>query len=83
MCLSIVADAELTPLGMDQAADAQSAWKEELAFDAPLPDKMYCSPLTRALRTHQITYQDHIPAGKTVVVEVQSVDSPVSLSFIP
>ncbi|KAF8693835.1 hypothetical protein AX14_002251 [Amanita brunnescens Koide BX004] len=62
-------DAELTPLGIDQAADARSAWKEELAFDAPLPDKMYCSPLTRALRTHQITYQDHIPPGRPVVIE--------------
>ncbi|KAF8340817.1 histidine phosphatase superfamily [Amanita rubescens] len=62
-------DAELTPLGIAQANDARSAWKKELAFDAPLPDKMYCSPLTRASRTHQITFQDVIPSRKTLVVE--------------
>ncbi len=69
-CVFVVADAELTPLGISQAADAQSAWKKELAFDAPLPHKMYCSPLTRALRTHQITFQDVISSRKTLVVEV-------------
>jgi len=66
----VAADAELTPLGIAQAADARSAWKKELAFDAPLPDKMYSSPLTRALRTHQITFQDVIPSKKTLVVEL-------------
>ncbi|GLB44500.1 putative phosphoglycerate mutase family protein [Lyophyllum shimeji] len=49
-------DPELTTLGKGQAVDAQDAWKAELAFGIRLPEKLYCSPLTRALRTCEITF---------------------------
>ncbi|KAK2464592.1 hypothetical protein APHAL10511_003381 [Amanita phalloides] len=63
-------DAELTQLGLDQARGARDAWRAERAFGIPLPDRMYCSPLTRALRTHEITFGDAIPARKTLVLEM-------------
>ncbi|KAH8106393.1 phosphoglycerate mutase [Phellopilus nigrolimitatus] len=49
-------DPLLTSLGEDQARDANALWKEELKADIPLPAKLYCSPLTRALRTCQLTF---------------------------
>ncbi|KAF7313103.1 hypothetical protein MKEN_00996200 [Mycena kentingensis (nom. inval.)] len=49
-------DPELTPLGEEQARYAHAVWKTELAAGAPLPQRAYCSPLTRALETHQIIY---------------------------
>ena len=71
------ADPELTQLGISQASHAHDAWKEELAFRIPLPDKMYCSPLTRAIKTNEITFRGIIPerersVRKAVVVEVGS-----------
>jgi broad specificity phosphatase PhoE len=65
----------LTELGISQASRAHDAWKEELTFRMPLPDKMYCSPLTRAIRTHEITFRGIVPESerstrKAVVVEV-------------
>jgi len=68
-------DPELTQLGISQATCAHDAWKEELAFRIPLPDKMYCSPLTRAIRTHEIIFRGIVPeseksARKTVVTEL-------------
>ncbi|KAI5116302.1 hypothetical protein M0805_003657 [Coniferiporia weirii] len=50
-------DALLTDLGEDQAHDAQAMWKQEqAAANIPQPDKLYCSPMTRALRTCRITF---------------------------
>ncbi|KIL58025.1 hypothetical protein M378DRAFT_112451 [Amanita muscaria Koide BX008] len=54
-------DPELTQLGISQAAQANEAWKKELSFDIPQPDKMYCSPLTRALSTHEISFRGIVP----------------------
>jgi broad specificity phosphatase PhoE len=68
-----VADPDLTALGKSQAASANDLWKTEVDAQIPLPQKMYSSPLTRALRTNAITF-DGIPfrnGVKTVVVEVR------------
>ncbi|KAK2464593.1 hypothetical protein APHAL10511_003382 [Amanita phalloides] len=62
-------DAYLTSVGEGQARNARDAWRAERPFGIPVPDKMYCSPLTRALRTHEITFEDVIHAQKTVVLE--------------
>ncbi|EEB89202.1 hypothetical protein MPER_12724, partial [Moniliophthora perniciosa FA553] len=51
-------DAELTPLGEDQARAVNKAWKTEVAFNIPLPRRRYCSPMTRALSTYILTFED-------------------------
>ncbi|KIM58753.1 hypothetical protein SCLCIDRAFT_1218290 [Scleroderma citrinum Foug A] len=56
-------DAELTLKGEGQADEVHAAWQEELQFGLPLPDKLYCSPLTRAIRTNQRTFSGLLPAG--------------------
>ncbi|TFK38871.1 phosphoglycerate mutase-like protein [Crucibulum laeve] len=64
-------DPLLTPVGEQQAVDAQVAWKVELPFGIPLPDKLYSSPLTRALKTCEITFDGIIPSNdpeRTVTV---------------
>ena len=33
-------------------------WVAELAAGLPLPDGLYCSPMTRAIRTCQLTFKD-------------------------
>ena len=65
------ADAELTPLGKDQAQAVNTEWKSELEFNIPVPKKRYSSPMTRALNTYTITF-DGIPAqGRPLVLEVR------------
>jgi hypothetical protein len=67
-----VADPDLTSLGESQAREANDLWKREIEAHIPVPQKMYCSPLTRALHTHAITF-DGIPIDKgikAIVVEV-------------
>lgn len=54
-------DPELTKLGKEQARLAQNVWKEELNFCIPVPGKLYCSPLSRAVRTSTITFDSIIP----------------------
>ncbi|THU84942.1 phosphoglycerate mutase-like protein [Dendrothele bispora CBS 962.96] len=51
-------DAELTPLGEDQARSVTSAWKSELPFDIPVPKRnaRFCSPMTRAFSTYSLTF---------------------------
>ena len=78
----------MTKLGISQASHAHTAWKEELAFRIPLPDKMYCSPLTRAIKTNEITFRGIIPerersVRKAVVVEVGARRSQDRFNFIP
>ena len=33
-----------------------AAWKEEMQHGIPLPEKLYCSPMTRAMRTCELTF---------------------------
>jgi bisphosphoglycerate-dependent phosphoglycerate mutase len=66
-----LADAELTAKGKGEAAIANTVWKEEraMAVPIPLPERMYCSPLTRAMQTHAITFEG-VSGQRAVVVEV-------------
>ncbi|KAJ7776919.1 histidine phosphatase superfamily [Mycena maculata] len=61
-------DSELTALGKEQAAAVHKVWKEELTAGIPLPQKMYCSPMTRALDTNVITFRG-VSSRRSVVVE--------------
>lgn len=49
-------DAQLTPLGVEQAKNATAAWKEELLAGIPEPEVLYSSPLSRAAETAKITF---------------------------
>ncbi|KAF8550479.1 phosphoglycerate mutase [Imleria badia] len=63
-------DPQLTLLGEQQARDARSAWETELGYGVPFPRRLYTSPLTRAIRTNQITFDDAIDSGlQTTIVE--------------
>ncbi|KAJ8519522.1 hypothetical protein ONZ45_g3509 [Pleurotus djamor] len=65
-------DAEITPLGVSQAENAKAAWQTELANGLRIPDAMYVSPLSRALRTWEITFADDNrfkKAGRPLVME--------------
>ncbi|XP_006456414.1 hypothetical protein AGABI2DRAFT_78087, partial [Agaricus bisporus var. bisporus H97] len=50
-------DPELTPIGINQAMEARRGWEEELAFGITLPDKLYSSPLVRAMDTLRVTFE--------------------------
>ncbi|KAG8218974.1 histidine phosphatase superfamily [Butyriboletus roseoflavus] len=63
-------DPDLTELGVEQAKDAHRAWKTELEYSIPLPEKLYCSPLRRAIKTNQITFEGLLrPDLKATIVE--------------
>lgn len=69
------ADSDLTPAGVVQALHIKYEWEKERAFGIPLPDKIYTSPLTRALRTCDIAFDWLVKGeGRTpvLVVEVSS-----------
>lgn len=51
-------DSELTEIGINQALEAKRGWEAELPFKITLPEKLYSSPLTRALDTLRITFQE-------------------------
>ncbi|KAJ7782198.1 histidine phosphatase superfamily [Mycena olivaceomarginata] len=61
-------DPELTSVGKDQATDVNKVWTAELAAHIPLPDRLYCSPMTRAMQTNVITFAD-LPLPTVVVLE--------------
>ncbi|KAI0271537.1 histidine phosphatase superfamily [Gloeopeniophorella convolvens] len=63
-------DPHLTAIGEDQARTAHAAWERELLQGASIPQKFYCSPLRRALRTLELTFEGTMPAGlKPVILE--------------
>ena len=65
------ADPRLTAIGEEQARSAHAAWKREMLRGVPIPQKYYCSPLTRAIRTLELTFVDVLPANiKPLIVEV-------------
>ncbi|KAI9512330.1 phosphoglycerate mutase-like protein, partial [Russula earlei] len=49
-------DPRLTETGEEQARNAHAAWEREIARDIQVPQRFYCSPLTRALRTLELTF---------------------------
>jgi len=66
-------DPMLTSVGEGQAAYANAMWKQELASNIPLPSKLYCSPLTRALKTCMITFDPimdfkSLPIGRKLLI---------------
>ena len=79
-------DADLTPLGIEQARYGNQVWKEELdgftlddvwqlqsKSSAPLPQRLYSSPLTRAAMTMELVYGDILMSPKSIkplIVEV-------------
>jgi len=63
-------DPQLTSLGIEQARSIQEMWKTEFSYGLTPPDKLYCSPLTRALHTCDIMLDgvfQHPHAPVTVV----------------
>ena len=77
----VLADPELTDLGLAQARVIQSRWKEEVEnAGMPLPTRRYTSPLTRAMDTCRIQFED-LPGefkSKVIVYEVRHPFSPCS-----
>lgn len=60
-------DALLTPLGTQQALTMGTAWKNQSAQGAPLPESFYSSPLSRSSDTLALTWAGRVPApGKPV-----------------
>jgi hypothetical protein len=56
-----------------QALHIKDEWEKERAFGMPMPDKVYTSPLTRALRTCDIAFgwlKKIQPQAPLMVVEV-------------
>ena len=70
--LSILsADPHLTAIGEEQARSAHAAWKRELLRGAPIPQRFYCSPLSRATRTLELTFESILPTHlKPLILEV-------------
>ena len=69
---TFTADPDLTEMGEKQAIAARRAWEEELSCQMPLPQRLYCSPLTRAIRTNILTFEGIITGDnlKTMILEV-------------
>jgi len=59
------------------ARSANAAWRRELAAGIPLPERMFCSPMTRALGTCALTFDGILPetGPKPVIVEVSHRDT--------
>lgn len=56
-------DPELTSRGIQQAAEMNGTWRAELANGTPLPQTFYCSPLSRALQTFEVTWNGIQPGA--------------------
>ncbi|CAE6505747.1 unnamed protein product [Rhizoctonia solani] len=64
---SQTADPPLTPFGEMQAKEVNDLWKAELQRSGdpiPVPTKLFCSPLSRALATMELTFEG-VPLDKT------------------
>lgn len=69
--LLCVADPRLTAIGEDQARSAHAAWEREMLRGVPIPQKYYCSPLTRAILTLELTFFNVLPVNiKPIIMEV-------------
>ncbi|KAF8559453.1 hypothetical protein OG21DRAFT_736599 [Imleria badia] len=63
-------DPDLTELGVEQARNANRTWKKELEYNIPLPEKLYTSPLRRAIKTNKVTFEGLLRPGlNTTIVE--------------
>ena len=68
----LLADPQLTSLGIEQAHAIQDVWKTELSFGLPPPQKIYCSPLTRALHTCDIMLDGVFQPGHVPVTVMEA-----------
>jgi len=78
------ADPDLTVTGIAQALYIKNEWEKERAFGIPLLDKIYTSPLTRALQTCNIAFgwlKKCQPKLPILVVEVSTKVVSVELFF--
>lgn len=67
----LAADPCLTAIGEKEARSACIAWKRELLRGAPVPQRFYCSPFIRTLRTLELTFEGILPTDlKPVILEV-------------
>ncbi|KAA1468584.1 phosphoglycerate mutase-like protein [Dentipellis sp. KUC8613] len=65
-------DPRLTSLGEAQARSASAAWANEILRGMPLPQKFYCSPMTRALHTWELTFTGVLPEGHPTPIIVEN-----------
>jgi hypothetical protein len=58
--------------GLSRTLVQTSLTKQKIAANVPLPDHLYCSPLTRALKTNALTFEGIVDRAerRTTVVEV-------------
>jgi broad specificity phosphatase PhoE len=76
------ADPRLTPIGEEQARNVRAAWEREISRGVPVPQRFYCSPLTRAVRTLELTFEGVLPAHlKPLILEVTSPVPPCALTI--
>jgi len=61
-------DPDLTQIGIQQARIANTRWQHELADGALVPEKLYCSPMIRALRTCFLTFSGILDNFNEVLV---------------
>lgn len=78
------ADPRLTLIGEGQARSAHAAWEREILRGLPVPQRFYCSPLTRAIRTLQLTFEGILPPDlKPIILEVMSFIPSCSTNVLP
>jgi len=65
-------DPLLTSLGIEQARVLQDMWKTESSYGLASPQKLYCSPLTRALQTCDIMLDGVFQSGHAPVTVVEN-----------
>lgn len=76
-----VADSRLTAIGEEQARNAHAAWEREIPRGVPIPQRFYCSPLTRAIHTLELTFEGILPAHlRPLIVEVTSYEPSCALT---
>ncbi|EJU02987.1 phosphoglycerate mutase-like protein [Dacryopinax primogenitus] len=64
-------DPELTPQGIQEAKNVNSAWAKELPEGMPLPQRWFASPFQRASNTLRITFDGHVEDPKPLIIEVR------------
>jgi len=65
-------DPQLTSQGIEQARFIQDMWKKESSYGLAPPQKIYCSPLTRALQTCDIMLDGVFQSDHTPVTVVEN-----------
>lgn len=74
------ADPLLTDVGEEQAKEAHAAWAAEIPSGALLPEKLYTSPMTRAMHTNDITFEG-LYAGSRPTVTIVEVRTYLNVPF--